>query len=835
MFGVRVIPRLFNRGYSQLFDAAKTSARVVALTGAVVLSSSDSSANTTHALAEDTAMAILSPAEVDGKQGHSLNDGRTVVDQEMLSSQLINLELDLYHSNGQLNKSSILLTNPELLEKLVEFATSTELEVDEKLRINSRDLLTKVLTASFVNHGSCPDEVKDLIRASSLSDPKDPKAKAQKAIAITKLITSVNNRFFYMDSKSALGNYISKIPNGFYGQVGNVMASFVEKTMSDFLANPNELLQDSDLDLEPGLKAQLTNALGEMFMSSVIKPMRDDDLVKKAQKLLIAYEEHTRDESSSLKGIEEARKDFIESITKQRCDIAKLNIDTLFLSSRKAEIEGALAAKSRTFIHRDFCTSGEINGSSDDYIFVQPTQAHIRNINNAIVQKQKAIHDISEQLERSKHVIGFALESCVSPTDNSNPGLRDLFFERLIGRKQDEKLESEEQNLADILLGNNAEEDYNFDFSQLHDPKYGVDFTGVKKLTLVYLKEKYQELLNEKELIKKFNLQYADDKETIQHEFYDPLRDSLPITIFTTKDVDAYKAKLAKFCHSPAILEDFSQKMIAYQRGLNNIVFKKLIHKTANGWEVNTKLVNSLLPDGQPRKNLVRGLDIILRGMKSDPNFSSPGFQPSLNKSAPVISTLLKLLERNADKFPTLPLNNDDEANLTEAQSFVSDFEQMLNNHDQILFKIVEAVKYELSVSKDSVIAKISSIDLDERFLETVNSHFDLARFLIDRDRVNDAKLKKIDEMLDPENLGFQSSWEAEMKRPKFSTKIGQMMVDDFVQMGMGKTQVLEVIGQMEDIQTLLPSSEDQSFVIIINEILKSIISYLKDTLGKIN
>lgn len=839
MFGTKALTKLIYRGYSELSTAAKSTARVVVVTGAAVMSSSDSTANVTHSLAEDTAMAILSPAEVDGKSGYYLNDVRTVVDQEMLAGQLINLELDLYHANGQLNKSSILLTNPELLEKLVEFATSTESEVDETLRINSRNLLTKVLTASFVNYGSCPDEVKDLIRASSLSDPKDPKAKAQKAIAVTRLITSVNDRFFYMDSKSALGHYISKIPNGFYGQVGNVMAGFVEKTMSDFLANPNELLQDSDLDLEPGLKAQLTHALGEMFMSSVIKPMRDDDLVKKAQQLLVAYEEHTRDESSSLKGIEEARKDFIEEITQQRCQIAKLNIDTQFLSSRKAEIEEALVAKSKTLIHRDFCTSSERNGSTDTYIFVQPTQDHIRKINNEIAKQQKTIHDLSENLERSKHVIGFALESCVSPTENSNPGLRDLFFERLIGRKQDDKLESEEQNLADILMGNNPEEEYKFDFSQLNSTDYGADFTGVKKLTLVYLKEKYQELLKEKDLIERFSKEYESDIETVQYEFYDPLRNSLPITTFTTAAVKDYQTKLAKFCNNAGILEDFSQKMIAYQRNLNNIVFKKLIHKTANGWEVNTALIDSLIKDNSSKNELVEELNSVLAKIKQNTNSTNNNFTPDLDMAGEEIKNLVAFLERNADKFPTLPLdaNNDDEtiSNLSDAQSFVREFDQMLILHDQILFKIAEAVKYELSANRDSAQKKIGSLGLDERFLDTVTSHFDLARFLVDRQRVNEAKSKKINEMLDSTNSAFDSSWETEMRRPQFLAKIGQMMVDDLAQMGMGKPQVSEVISQMEDIKLSFENNGDQSFVNIISDILKSIISYLKDTLGKIN
>lgn len=837
MFGRSVMRNLY-RGYAELSTAANSTARVVALTGAALMSTSVSTANVTHSLAEDTAMAILSPAEVDGKSGYSLNDGRTVVDQAMLSGQLINLELDLYHANGQLNKSSILLTNPELLEKLVEFATSTESEVNEKLRINSRNLLTKVLTASFVNYGSCPDEVKDLIRASSLSDPKDPKAKAQKAIAITRLITSVNDRFFYMDSKSALGHYISRIPNGFYGQVGNVMAGFVEKTMSDFLANPNELLQDSDLDLKPGLKAQLTHALGEMFMSSVIKPMRDDDLVKKAQQLIVAYEDHTRDESSSLKGIEEARKDFIEEITQQRCQIAKLNIDTQFLSSRKAEIEEALVAKSKTLIHRDFCTPSEINGSRDTYIFVQPTQDHIRKINNAIAQKQKTIHDLSEDLERSKHVIGLALESCASPTENSNPGLRDLFFKRLIGRKQDDKLHLEEQNLADILMGINPEEEYNFDFSQLNTTSYGADFTGVKKLTLVYLKEKYQELLNEKDMIARFNREYIDDIKIVQENFYSPLRNSLPITTFTTTDVKDYKTKLSRFCLNSEILEEFSQKMIAYQRNLNNIVFRKLIHRTANGWEVNKALIDSLIKDAKCNTELLEKLNLVLTKIREHANFQKENFTPDLDMAGEEIKKLVDFLERNADKFPTLPLdsnNNDDDeksSDLSDAQRFVSEYNKTRISHDEILFKIAKAVKYELSVNKDLAKSKIKSLSLRESFLDTVTSHYDLARFLINSQRVNEDNLRKINEMLDPKNSAFESSWETEMKRPQFLKTIGQMMVDDLAQMGMGKPQVSEVISQMEDIMS---SFDDRSSGDIIKNILESIIKYFRDTLGKIN
>ncbi|MCE2929571.1 MAG: hypothetical protein LW817_08080, partial [Candidatus Caenarcaniphilales bacterium] len=290
------------------------------------------------------------------------------------------------------------------------------------------------------------------------------------------------------------------------------------------------------------------------------------------------------------------------------------------------------------------------------------------------------------------------------------------------------------------------------------------------------------------------------------------------------------KDKLGKFCSKESINSDIAKSLDSYESQLRNIFFKQLIVKGDKDYIVNEQLINSLKLSDADKTTLITELTLAANQLNVN-SASDQKYQAKLVDIQVQLNNVLPILKDNqAALLAFAPDEELDESKNDPRFVLAQSVQTMFTAHSEAMIHIATAVEYERKASESSAIDKIAKIGLDAKFIRPeLTGDIALAKFLLAKRSANNIKLEQINSMLVPAHKEFQSSWEKELKRPQFVKSTATTLNDDFVQMGMGRAHIDQIVKQIDEYDFDFKTDDKDSsvFYTMIKDIVKSLIQYI--------
>jgi hypothetical protein len=822
-------------GYDAVATAGKSLARTAHCASAA-LSTNLTNENPVHSRALEVAEAVLD-LDPETKLSTYLNDHSLLMNEDAIAKLLEDLLTDLGTPHGTLNHSAVILNNEALIERLIDlsqgFHNEGEETVSAELRNASKTILVELIKTSSKRAGlfsqGCPEYISDLISFSH-SNTHDG-AEIKRFTAVTKLLKELATKNKGLSLSDTSLEFIDKLPKYFHGSVGTAFQDFFQETINAFLSDPMQILENEDLLTEPQVLSEYYNALGDLFESSIPKPFRKDTLVQATKSLIESYELGDRPDTI---GIETARRSFIDTWLNKKNEILALENEVIRLNELKQDIRTSIEYQSEISIDREFCSMTQVGSQTSTPIITVASAPNLQSIEQRIHQISKQKLELEEKLSSSFTAIESAFERTKSPFNENGNGLKDLFFSRLFG-KDEEGSDIDSKGFIGLLTkGDDVTTNLEIDFNKLSDPVYGKDSSGFKKLAIDFLKARYQKV---QATINTTSANLAAIQPRVRElevNFWSPLKAIFPQNGNLLRTRDGLKNTLTAYCMNEELIDRVIVKSEAQKKNLVDIL-KILIVKDPNDhqYSVNMDILGSMGLSNINERIVASTLRSLSNELNKSPNAQ---FEDLLDGGKPTDyrRRISSMMDKLRPIFNGLSLNAGDR-----------DFDRLklcFNNESILYGEFLQAVARTIDYERKapgSAQAKITKIEaalgvqpgtISVLFTDELSKNIKDSTFISEREKKLKAQLELNNILNDPNHPDYHEAWSKELRSSNLSSFYGSNIKRDLFDMGLDEKNAMVLINKAQefsDIYFINDSDTDSSFIDLIRDIIKSIVSLL--------
>jgi hypothetical protein len=850
---VRLVPqsvkngiyKAWHTGYDPILQSARSLSRSARSRTAGLLSTTGSDNAVTN-VSELAVEALKNKTKMGGDDENSpagigFYNGIDFYNEQAARSLLTDISIDLTLPDGRLNKNSILLNDGEAIAALINL--SKDQDFSTQFRADVKDLLAQLLTASAKQRGllsaGCPIHIVEILRNNSSED--DQTAKVARYQAAAQFIVSLADKNKKrLEVQDTVNDFLDKMNGYFHGAVAEQVQPILEQSIHEFLSNPQAIFTDKDLDIHPNVLRDFSLAIANLFESGVTKPLRQDSLVQAAKNLIAAFEVEDRNYGSHTAGslgINSARKAFIDQWINERVSLINQTREISRLKDQRRAIRQGVDSRMPVKVDRAFCTAAEKSASTEAILIVVPSNTHILEIDNRIKKLETENHDSTTKFNTKMIAIKSSFEKIASPVGEGELGIKNLFFERLFGQDANGEKISEQGFLEHFLSKYDQE---GIDYSQLTDPTYGSDFTGVNKLMLDRLREISNGLTADIALVQRHEAELATEKSTLDANFWNPLKEILPIDKHMDQVyIDKLRSNLRAFCLEEAKTATTVQSVEALQKKTFDIV-KHLITIDAN---TNERTLNTGLLANEAGSltqidinEISQHLQVITAAMdtfyaiddNSGKSFDWSAHTTEINQIMSILRTKVPPITPAQEENPNAPVRLGkliaEESDLYHSAlgSIARVFQHEQSALNSVPAQLVAKVASFTGAMGLTNIATLISNDLISvipraNFLRTVNSN-------------NQSLIERYQAMQSPNHPKYKEYWDQQAERMKMDVVFSSGTHQDLINMGLDQrnARILErTIEDYSETFNIDPHSEF-SFVTIINDLLQKLFVFIQ-------
>lgn len=836
-------------GYQYTADKAKALGASVALGTAVMLGVADTAvADSSAKIGEALLNGVQVSTADDGKQYYTLADetvsagSEYALDETALAKQFEYLKIDLVNANGSLNKDAELLANPNLVNRLINISLSNSQDSNYSLVKASRETISELITHSAKAGGwiekACPQEIIQILNCGAFGDKDSYKDKIKRNQAAVKLILQIAKNNPELNLKDAVADYIHKMPNYFHGIVGNSLQPILENVVHEILANPSAIINDPEINTDPALARDLAQSFGNLFLSCVSKPFRNNELVIAAKDLLIAYEDEGRNSYGQVQlGINKAREIFIDKWRVQVDAHLQRTEEITSLIKLRRNIDSGIRSGLKVYLPREFCSVTQRANSNSDKVLTQVTAENLRLVDIKIHELTGDNQKKTEEFQKGLVAIGRAFEATASPFGDGPMGLKNLWFTRLFANTASESdLDDNDKSFTALMYGIDGET--TIDYTQLDNPNYGNDFTGAKKIILDSLQRRWAALQEEASEIK-LNLEAnAETYKKLNDEFTNPLACFIPANP-SDFNMERIETMLTEFCNSKVLVEDTLA-------GFNSIkktqiaIINNLIVKDANGkFIINDSEVDSLQLRGLSRTQLFYDLKLIIDAQTNhNLDLVDLDYYPSdflAGKILENITTDEAFARATIDEIRT----GADEDTRSQVLKLLADERRFM---DDVFIRLGRLIKYEKQIvgteqvknKYDQLIRVLvdSSVADEAKKLDIANIEKNLgaAPEISKQRKLMGARFWHISRELDKGSVDFEDSWERAAQDDNTTQAFDRLIKSGLTAMQCDVNNV-GVLREEADrnLDFFVAEQDPPAFTQVVTELLKSLVQFIRN------
>lgn len=828
------VKRNLYASYAYTVDTANQLARRSGARISAALTTSASN-DPVHNVALDAAETLKSKIKTeDGKIAFEYDGFQQP--QENALELFTKLETNLTLGDGSLNTQSILLNDRELLATIIDLSGDKELTT--QFRDRAKDLINTVIVTSAKRGGyltkGCPSYITDIL--SNKSD--DPDSKTKRYTATIQLILELARKNkTHLEVNDVVRNLLNDIPDRFAGDIGELVEPMIRKTIEEVLSSTPDIFNDRDLEINPTLLRRYASALGDLFLSGVPKPLRQDNLVLAVKDIVTAYENRDRDYGSSKSiGIESARQNFMNLWFEERDSLNIQEANLSRLRKKAEEIRIKIKTGSQIQLDKSLCSAPELASvdTSNATVNLIAKNHHLDAIKNQIRESEANLQDLRTDFDKKLTAIKFAFDNIASPFTEDQSGIRDMFFERLIGRTSDGEKVSED-DLVKAFIKSTAEE--NFNYKEMADPSYGEDFQGLKKQTLANLRAVQANIPEKLREIDSFNEAIEEDSRILTESYFEPINQIVKVdSLFDESHVTKLNLALNNFCKENHMISSVMDKIHTCKSKATDIV-EHLIIKNAEGKFVidQSKITSETTLTIVEQEALKKTFDEILvqyNAFYADEKNENQkfDFNPFATQANSVVNSIKSKVRNDY-------LINEDTRNTTTLANLFSEYDKhraiannsvaaileyerdALNSSQAVLNEKLEILATDLGID-GNLLTTLVTPNLKEKIAKATELRKDIQKNLKDKETFTILN--------NPDHPDFSKAWDTQLNSVSMEQVFTMAIGQDLNKMGMSAKNAKVLIEAINDSDILeIYENNETSYGRMVKDFFSKLMQFL--------